>query len=251
MLIGVLVGFKLVSSYLVHRSETMLTSVSGTAQQKTESVIAMTEIDDAKLLVEPAVLKIEPQSLAAVESDEIGPDLSNSVYAVDAYVQRHGVTSEEARWRLHREVDLSLAIDKIVEMEGEKIAGWGIDHEPEYKGWISLVHGSLLSEVSQTILDSNVDIDVSADAQYSLVQLEHARQRYQPGQDSGAVVNNLPSELQESIAYTHIDMKLNALVIVLRKDALGWRSSEDLYNEAQSYLPSLVNVPVVVELEAS
>ena len=75
-------------------------------------------------------------NLAAVSADT---DTAASVDpAVASYASEYSVTAQEAQRRLDRIEPLQEILESIRDLEGDRLAGWGIDHSGAFRGWVFL-----------------------------------------------------------------------------------------------------------------
>ena len=77
--------------------------------------------------------------LEAAEKIAAEPDPAVVDPTVEAYSLEYSVSDIEAKRRLDRIGGIQEALATIRGFESERLAGWGIDHEGRFGGWVWLV----------------------------------------------------------------------------------------------------------------
>ena len=95
-------------------------------------------------------------------------------FAVRAYSQDYGVTRSEARERLASMDEITDRVMSVVETEGDRVAGWGILHEPEFTGWVLLAGDEPATWVSLQLAESSDDLKIEVGAKHTYSELRAA-----------------------------------------------------------------------------
>lgn len=128
------------------------------------------------------------------------------------YAESYGVTVEEAERRLKRIDKIKKKMSSILETEGDRVAGWGVDHSPNFEGWILLAGDEAPSARSRRIDRRTSDLRVDVGATHTFEELEAAM-------DDPDLVQSLPGAATGRIGPMRLDMRANALVVTISETA--------------------------------
>lgn len=123
------------------------------------------------------------------------------------YAKSNNVSVDEAKRRLIRESTLADDIQRLVKMEQERVAGWGINHGKRFFGWVMLKGGHPATSESQAYADGIEDVELVSGAVHTLKELEVAHDK----------LFNDPTASGETFAGitgSNIDFKKNAIEIM-------------------------------------
>ena len=122
----------------------------------------------------------------------------------------------EAQRRLDRIQPLQEILASIRDIEGARLASWGIDHQGIFQGWVWLTGQRPPSGAAAQIADSHTDVEIRTGAGHTLTELLAA----QTGlfQDIGPVGQDIENpgttaKIRPIVVYTDIDMTANRVVI--------------------------------------
>jgi len=153
---------------------------------------------------------------ASADITASAPDTAEVVdVAVMSYATDYSVTHAEAQRRLDRIQPLQSILEEIRELENARLAGWGIDHEVTFTGWVWLTGNQPPSSAAKTIADAHTDIQIRTGAVHSLSELSAAQsglfQKVGPVGHTG--VSGSTATMKRIVTFTSIDMRANALTI--------------------------------------
>ena len=112
------------------------------------------------------------------------------------------MSHSEAQRRLNRIGGIKEALETIRGLESERLAGWGIDHEARFGGWVWLVGDDPASATALEVADVHADIDIRTGATYTYAELQNAQTSFaqelfdahSPDTNQGVVANSGTSE---------------------------------------------------------
>ena len=118
-------------------------------------------------------------SAAAAPVDSTGPEPDEEHIdaeervdaAVASYAADYDVTYQEAQRRLDRIQPLQEILASIRDLEGARLAGWGIDHQGAFTGWVWLTGDQPPSTEAARIADTHSDVQIRTGADHSLAEL--------------------------------------------------------------------------------
>ena len=173
---------------------------------------SLNEEPDIPLNEEPCVYppEIYPDvpSGELADTDPAGPDASYDAVA-SFYARDYSVSLDEAQRRLDRNQPLQEILASIRDLEGSRLAGWGIDHGPNFGGWVWLTGDTAPGGEAACIAAAHADVEIRTGADYSLAELLAAQQRLFRNDTTGYPE---PS-VAPMVTYTGIDMAANAVRI--------------------------------------
>ena len=143
------------------------------------------------------------------------------------YAEEFGITLDEARSRLMLQFDLDEPIAEIVRLEGGRVAGWGIDHEPEYTGYVILKGDEPVRPETAAILAEVPFLEVRLGVDHTVDELL-------------AAIRQLPAEVRAAVTFTDIDVEANAVSI--------GAPDEETATWMREVVAESMSVPVIVEV---
>lgn len=154
--------------------------------------------------------------VAVAEEPATQVDAAVSFYALD-----YSVSHPEAHRRLERIQPMQDILAAVRDLEGPRVAGWGIDHDGPMRGWVWLTGDGSPGAAAAEIAGLHDDIEIRTGARHSLAELRaaraalfashsgpHARTDAATGGAGGAA---LPAEVTEIVAFTGLDLRANAV----------------------------------------
>jgi hypothetical protein len=126
----------------------------------------------------------------------------------EQYAESFGLPLQEAKRRLKRLEQIQTRIERIVEGEGDRVAGWGVHHEPELHGWVTLAGDEQPTKKTRRIDRRTSDLTVTVGEAHTYDELREAV-------DDDAVLVSLGSGLIEQIVWTDLDLEENAVILAL------------------------------------
>ncbi len=164
------------------------------------------------------------------------------------YSKAFELSHAEAQARLSRQVELSGAVQDIVErFSHQSIGGWGIEHGEEQVGWISVTGDAQVSDEIAEILSANPDIELRYGAEHSFSTLKSTQSDLNNLFDMQKGDNALNEEQRKLLSYTDIDMKTNEIVIAF-DEALTKDQSEQSMAELKALIKDTTETPIRFEL---
>ena len=136
--------------------------------------------------------------------------------AVASYAADYGVSHAEAQRRLDRIPSLQEILASIREAEDARLAGWGIDHQGTFTGWVWLTGQQPPSGSAAHIADAHPDAEIRTGAAHSRSELLAAqRGLFQDIEPTGHITDGPESlaQVKRIVTYTSIDMRANAVEI--------------------------------------
>lgn len=136
--------------------------------------------------------------------------------AVAAYARDYSVSEAEAQRRLDRLDGIYDVIGSIRTMEAGRLAGWGIDHEGRFTGWVWLTGSGAPSAGATAAAAAHADVEIRLGAAHSLQDLLDAQDSFGDGNGIGSVGQGSdgPGAVADHsaiITFTEVDMRANAL----------------------------------------
>ena len=136
--------------------------------------------------------------------------------AVVSYASDYGVSHAEAQRRLDRIQPLQEILASIRDIEGVRLAGWGIDHQGTFTGWVWLTGQQPPSGAAAQIADSHTDVEIRTGAGHTLTELLAAQTGlFQDIGPVGQAIENpgTTAKIRPIVVYTDIDIAANRVVI--------------------------------------
>lgn len=130
-------------------------------------------------------------------------------FAVSSYASNYSVSLDEARRRMDRNQPLQEIMASIRDLEGARLAGWGIDHGSDFGAWVWLTGDAAPGEEAACIAAAHDDVEIRTGADYSLEELLAAQQRLFRNDATGYP----ESSVAPMVTFTGIDMDANAVSI--------------------------------------
>ncbi len=150
---------------------------------------------------------------ASVEDPEVKGVLNP---VVQSYARDYGVSYEEAERRLDRVAPLQKLLASIREVEGLRLAGWGIDHGDRFVAWVWLSGDDPPSEEAARIAASHDDVEIRVGATHTYEELRVAQDKISNELVEGAFGSADPDPgVSTSVAFTGIDMEANSLKVAI------------------------------------
>ena len=182
------------------------------------SAAALAPVSASAASPDPELPDLLEQSPTTHEGHSLGPDDPIAGDAIAAsYALDYGVTLAEATRRLDRIEPLHLLLESIRSTESDRVAGWGIDHTPEFAGWVLLTGNQPASSAAIEIADLHSDIEVRLGAAHTLVALTAAQDAFAAGAHVGPVGSTADGtggiDVATVVTFTLLDMEDNALHI--------------------------------------
>ena len=140
--------------------------------------------------------------------------------AVKFYVLDYSVSTQEARRRLDRIQPLQTLLASIRAHEGSRVAGWGIDHGPDFKGWVWLTGNQSAGKEATRIANSAADVEIRTGAAHTHAQLLAAQDRFGNGGAVAQVIEGSDSgpRISDIVTFTSINMRTNSIEIGIDPD---------------------------------
>ena len=150
-----------------------------------------------------------------IEFDEDDLDTAR-IYSSD-----YSVSLDEAIRRLGLIDELTETVERVRSLEEDRIAGWGIVHEPKFGGWILLQGENGPSKASLEIQARSSELYIETGADHTYAELLEVLE------NRGRVLARLGSEISNAISSAGISMRDNSIVFgVDRRSEVA--SSRDL-----------------------
>ena len=133
--------------------------------------------------------------------------------AVESYASEYSVPHQEAQRRLDRIESLQEILASIRDLEGDRLAGWGIDHRGTFTGWVWLTGAQPPSADATSIANAHTDIEIRTGAAHSYAALLEAQDGLGAVSATGRVDDGRGYDLWSTVTFTDIDMGANAIEI--------------------------------------
>ncbi|MCY3893147.1 MAG: trypsin-like serine protease [Acidimicrobiaceae bacterium] len=157
---------------------------------------------------------------ASIESSTHGAEASSetAVPAIASYAGEYSVSEAEAGRRLARLDAITDVLRSIREIESGRLAGWGIDHEGTFTGWVWLTGNDEPSSGASALADAHADVEIRRGAAHSLQQLLDVQGSFGNGSSVGAIgrvadTSDTTTDYSDIVTFTEVDMTANALHI--------------------------------------
>lgn len=140
--------------------------------------------------------------------------------AVKFYALDYSVSTQEARRRLDRIQPLQALMASIRAHERSRVAGWGIDHGPDFKGWVWLTGDQPAGREATRIADGAADVEIRTGAAHTRAQLLAAQDRFGNGGAVAQVIEGPDSgpRISDIVTFTSINMRTNSIEIGIDPD---------------------------------
>ncbi len=148
-------------------------------------------------------------------ADVVDPSPSRSVdLVVASYARDYSVSADEAERRLDRISVLQAAMATIREVEGSRVAGWGIDHGSSFEAWVWLVGDAPPNDEAAEIAAGFSDVKIRTGAVHSLEELEAAERRFAAEWARSLVEDDQGDLLGSSrVVFSAVDLEANRIEI--------------------------------------
>lgn len=169
----------------------------------------------AALVIACALGTLLPASVLADTSDDVEAP-TNPVVA--SYASDYSVTLVEAQRRLERIPALQDIIGTLHNLEADRLAGWGIDHQGPMTAWVWLTGTEPPSSAAAAIAEAHGDVQIKTGATVAFAALTAAQDKFGIGAGIGAVGNTGAADTtqidwDDLITHTAVDLRANALEI--------------------------------------
>lgn len=147
--------------------------------------------------------------LTEAESDSLAANeekMLHDEFALE-YAKSYDVPVDEAKRRLIRQTTLADDIQRLVKMEQERVAGWGIHHGKRFFGWTMLKGEHAATSEGQAYADSIEDVELVFGAVHTLKELKLSH-------DMLFSDSTISSETIDVITASAIDTENNAIEIM-------------------------------------
>ncbi len=195
---------------------------------------------------------------AQTDPDDVPTD-ADAVFlhpAVTSYASDYSVSFEVAEQNLRRIAELQRIMVSIIDLERSRVAGTGIDHGMDMRGWVWLVGDEPASTSAARIADAYGDVEIRLGAAHTYAELRKA----QDSLDFDSVTDpGTNARLSDMVVYTAVDVDANSVEIGIdptrahtrarRSTSAAPVSDEELATEADwvtSMLKGYVDVPIVI-----
>ena len=185
----------------------------------------------------------EPET---AEETAAEPDPAIVDPVVEAYSLEFSVSYVEAQRRLDRIGGIKEALETIRGLESDRLAGWGIDHEVRFGGWVWLVGDESVGAAALEVADVHADVDIRTGAKYTYNELQTAQKSFarelfdvQASDTSGGAVANsgasnsgtetpgtsttpdLDAGLAQAVTFLNTDMERNSMLVAIDPASLS------------------------------
>ncbi len=198
---------------------------AGISNAESEDVTTVRS-DDVRVVLSDGVAG----DLAGVDEDELV--VQPGGIEVTSYAAEYSVSSTEARRRLDRMREIQNILADLREFESERLAGWGIDHEGDFGGWIWLTGDEPAGTEATAVANAYADIGIRTGATHSLEELMAAQRRFGAG----------PPELSAIVTFTSLNFRANGMEIGI---------DPGLNNNLPTPLPGISDLPQEEGLQAA
>lgn len=147
---------------------------------------------------------------AASANSETAPSVDP---AVASYALEYSVTAQEAERRLDRIQPIQEILASIRDLEGSRLAGWGIDHSGTLKGWVWLTGNQPPTAGAASIANAHADVEIRTGATHSYAALLAAQDGLGAVGPTGRVNDNSGSDVWSIVTFTDIDLRDNGIEI--------------------------------------
>ncbi len=190
-----------ISAKFTCQTHFMLSSVRMKVRTKTQVVTVFALI---------AALSTTANTTAAVaHTAPVESDHAISQIETDAYISEFGVSRLEAKRRLELQTTLDGPIAEIVAAEGDRVAGFGIEHTPSFAGVVYLSGESPHSATSQAVLENWGELlQIRVGYRHSIKELLTA-------------IELIPYSIKEDAEYIDINIQSNNIEIGALSDSFN------------------------------
>jgi len=126
------------------------------------------------------------------------------------YAKSYQVTFQEAKRRMERQNSLGDDIERLRKIEGDRVAGWGIDHRKNYIGWVKLKGNQPGSREGQEFSEGIVDLELRVGATHSFKELVKVNDELFYDSNPN---RRLSDRTLETVTGSSIDLDNNAIMI--------------------------------------
>ena len=146
--------------------------------------------------------------------------------AVASYAADYGVSHAEAQRRIDRIDPLQELMESIREIEAERLAGWGIDHQGRFTAWVQLTGSAPASPEADRVAAGHADLEIRTGAAHTYAELLSGQRRLMSLGATGRTDDTAgqPTALEglaDMIAFTGIDMANNAVRVGIDPGSSG------------------------------
>ncbi len=152
-------------------------------------------------------------------------------FVVESYARDYSVSVEEAERRLGRIRVLQAEMASIREVEGSRVAGWGINHGEDFGAWVWLAGNADPGVEAQRIAAAHDDVEIRTGAAHTYEELRAAQDRFDP---ASLADPDMSAKIAEIVVYTSVDVANNSVEIGIDPGLLPVRSRRDAGSEINS-----------------
>ncbi len=169
-------------------------------------------------------------SVTAQETTETREATEEQVpVSVRSYASEFSVSLEEANRRLDRIQPIQQILASIRDIEGTRVAGWGIDHTGTFKGWVQLTGTEPANPEAVRVADAHSDVEIRLGAAHSYSELRTAQDNlFDDIGPTGNVGSDALVDIERMVTYTGINMEVNAIRIGIDPGLLTTKIPGDL-----------------------
>ncbi len=128
---------------------------------------------------------------------------------VSSYAADFSVSPDEARRRLDRIYPIQDILGSIAEIEVGRVAGRGIDHAGDFRGWIWLLGDEPPSVEAARIADAHSDVEIRLSAAHTYDDLRAAQDSLFADLERAGIL----ADIEPLVTYTGINHEANAIRI--------------------------------------
>ena len=160
-------------------------------------------------------LRVGVSDVVGSAGDVVDPSPGGSAnVVVESYARDYSVSYGEAERRLGRISLLQAVMASIREVEGSRVAGWGIDHGEDFGAWVWLTGDAPPSDEVSEIVAGFSDVVIRTGAVHSLEELEAAERRIAAEWAQSLVGDDQGDLLGSSrVVFSSVDLEANRIEI--------------------------------------
>jgi len=144
------------------------------------------------------------------EPDRSGPDAADlagmteegTPVEAEYYASRFSIPIDEALKRIDRMDELEALLEPLAKAEADRLAGWGITHEPEFGAWILLTGDHPARSETIRLVDGEIDVQLEYGAEFTRAELVELVSRLEFSPELGA-----------EVASTGLDLRTNQIIV--------------------------------------